>query len=75
MSKFQPGDFVMANNGKGACYMVNRVVEARSEGSGAFKYPAEDQYELDNGSVHVAKRALSGRHAVAKVDRYYKKVD
>jgi hypothetical protein len=75
MAKFQPGDFVMASNGRGDCYMVNRVIEARSEGRGAFKYPAEDMYELDNGAVNVHKRAQSGEHPVAKVDRYYKKVD
>lgn len=61
----------MAKNGRGDCYMVNRVVEARSEGYG---YPLEDMYELDNGSVNVHKRALSGMHPAAKVDRYYKKV-
>lgn len=71
MAKFQAGDFVVAKNGKGDCYMVNRVVEAKSEGHG---YPTEDMYELDNGAVHVAKRAQSGSHPVAKVDRYYKKV-
>lgn len=65
--KFQPGDFVMANNGRGDCYCINRIIPATKH--------SPESYELDNGSVHIKKRALSGRHPVTKIDRYYRKVN
>lgn len=68
MAKFTPGQFVMAKNGKGTAYMVNRIIPGDS-------YSPEGYYDLDNGAVHIQKRALSGRHPVAKIDRYYKVVE
>ncbi|AYN57781.1 hypothetical protein PBI_DRMANHATTAN_63 [Arthrobacter phage DrManhattan] len=67
MAKFTPGQFVAAKNGKGAAYMIARVVPATQF--------APERYELDNGAVHIQKRALSGLHPVEKIDRYYKAVD
>lgn len=67
MAKFTPGQFVKAKNGQGSTYMVNRIVPATPY--------SPESYELDNGAVHVQKRARSGRHAVEKIDRYYKAVD
>ncbi|WNN94017.1 hypothetical protein SEA_NITRO_61 [Arthrobacter phage Nitro] len=67
MAQFTPGQFVMAKNGKGAAYMIARIVPASSY--------APESYELDNGAVDIRKRALSGRHPVEKIDRYYKAVD
>lgn len=67
MTKFTPGQFVTAKNGKGAVYMVNRIIPATQA--------QPERYELDNGAVHIKKRALSGWHPVEKIDRYYKAVD
>ncbi|QOP65117.1 hypothetical protein PQE12_gp57 [Arthrobacter phage Adumb2043] len=64
---FRPGQMVAAKNGRGGVYMIARVIP-----SNGF-IPAT--YELDNGSVDIRKRGLSGRHDVAKIDRYYKSVD
>ncbi|QNJ56558.1 hypothetical protein SEA_NIOBE_59 [Arthrobacter phage Niobe] len=61
---FRPGQMVAAKNGRGGVYMIARVIP-----SNGF-IPAT--YELDNGSVDIRKRGLSGRHPVAKIDRYYK---
>jgi hypothetical protein len=69
MAKFKSGDMVMARNGKGDVYMVNRVFMHQIGGT-----PTE-YYEFDNGSVDVRKRARSGWHPVFKADRGYKKVD
>lgn len=74
MAKFKPGQFVVAKNGQGHAYMINRIIPAKSEGK-MLPYPAEDQYDLDNGSVDVRKRAKSGWHPVEKIDRYYKAVE
>lgn len=66
-TKFRSGDMIMANNGRGDCYCVNRIITA-PDGTPTF-------YDLDNGAVHVKKRARSGWHPVSKIDRYYRKVD
>jgi hypothetical protein len=67
MAKFQPGDYVMARNGRGSCYMINRIVPATQH--------RPESYDLDNGAVHIQKRAKSGLHPVEKIDRGYKRVD
>lgn len=61
-AKFKPGDWVVARNGQGAVYAINRV--ARNE-YGIY-------YIFDNGSVHIAKRARSGRHYADRADLGYK---
>lgn len=66
-TKFQPGDMIMANNGRGDCYCINRIVPT-NDGTPMY-------YDLDNGAVHVRKRALSGWHLITKIDRFYRKVD
>ena len=68
MDKFKPGDMVIARNGKGAVYCINRIVEQDVAG---HKYRF---YDFDNGSVHIAKRARSGWHDIARADRGYKLV-
>lgn len=65
-TKFKPGDMVQARNGRGAVYMVTRVIPAS-------KYSPE-RYEFDNGSVDVRKRARSGNHPVSRADRGFRKV-
>jgi hypothetical protein len=65
--KFQPGDFVKASNGQGSTYMISRIVPATQ-----FR---PESYDLDNGAVHIQKRAKSGLHPVTKIDRYYRKVN
>lgn len=64
---FRPGQMVAAKNGRGGVYMVAMILPAFGG--------QPRRYVLDNGAVHVAKRGLSGRHPVAKIDRYYKLVD
>lgn len=66
-TKFKPGDMVMAKNGSGDCYEIVRLVDAEEWKGGPY-------YELDNGAVDIRKRARSGWHAVAAIDRNYKKV-
>lgn len=66
-TKFQPGDMVMANNGRGGCYEIAKIMPA-TEHRPAY-------YVLSNGAVHVKKLGLSGWHPVTKIDRYYRKVD
>jgi hypothetical protein len=65
-TKFKPGDMVQARNGRGAVYMVTRIIPANRV-SGV-------RYEFDNGSVDIRKRARSGYHDVAKADRGFRKV-
>ena len=64
-AKFQPGDFVIARNGQGSSYQINRVAKDRF---------GKLYYIFDNGSVHVAKRARSGRHYADRADLGYKKL-
>jgi hypothetical protein len=75
MAKFKPGQFVMASNGRGDVYMINRIIPAGMLHGGTFQIPGEDMYDLDNGSVDVRKRQRSGWHRVAKIDRYWKAVE
>ena len=63
-AKFQPGDWVVARSGQGAVYSINRVAKDRY---GVY-------YVFDNGSVHIAKRARSGRHYADRADLGYKKL-
>ena len=71
-AKFKAGDMVMAKNGRGSCYMVCWVEDFNA----TFRFEETEnlQYYLDNGSVHVQKRAKSGYNSVERVDRGYKKV-
>lgn len=66
MAKFKAGDWVIARNGKGAVYLINRIVPADRFNS--------ERYEFDNGSVDIRKRALSGYHEVTRADKGYKLV-
>jgi hypothetical protein len=61
-AKFKPGDWVVARSGQGSVYSVDRV--ARND-YGVY-------YVFDNGSVHIAKRARSGRHYASSADHGYK---
>ena len=63
-AKFKPGDWVIARNGKGDVYHVDRVSR---DDHGVY-------YMFDNGSVHIAKRGRSGLHYADRADRGYKLV-
>lgn len=64
MAKFKAGDMVIAKNGKGDVYMINRVIPAERF--------APERYEFDNGAVDVRKRGRSGHHPVERADKGYK---
>lgn len=63
-AKFAPGDWVIARSGAGDVYQISRVAKDRY---GVY-------YIFDNGSVHIAKRARSGRHYANRADLGYKKL-